>query len=99
MAHSSHVDEGVPHVARVAEVNREVQKIVRTLRQLLVQCFLQQNLCVLIWYVPDHERSASVTEDSGRDHLKLLNLLCCVIATLNTTEHRFGFLFLMLCFL
>lgn len=32
VAHSSHVDEGVPHVARVAEVNREVQEIVRTLR-------------------------------------------------------------------
>lgn len=55
-----HVDERIPDVAVVLQVDRQVEKVVST-RMLLVKALQQHLLSVLIWNVLYHNRSPLVT--------------------------------------
>ncbi len=64
-----HVDEGVPHVAVVLQVDRQVQEVVPA-RVPLVQALEQHFLSVLVGDVLDHHRRAIVLPPRNRSQVQ-----------------------------
>ncbi len=58
VGHVEEVDEGVAHVAAVAEVDRQVEEVEGAVEALLVQVVEQHALAVLVGDVAEHEGGA-----------------------------------------